>query len=76
MKTSSIDEVITKVASRPKSLKEATSASGLPREPVLYAWWTAPGLIAFVSRAPLADIERWKARMGWETPWYTSRHPV
>jgi hypothetical protein len=37
MKTSSIDEVITKLASRPKSLKEATSASGLPREPGLYA---------------------------------------
>ena len=27
---------------------------------------------AFVSRAPQADIERWKARMGWEViPWYT-----
>lgn len=25
----------------------------------------------FVSRAPQADIERWKARMGWEIPWYT-----
>ena len=24
-----------------------------------------------VSRAPQADIERWKARMGWEMPWYT-----
>ena len=24
-----------------------------------------------VSRAPQADIARWKARMGWETPWYT-----
>jgi len=25
-----------------------------------------------VSRAPRADIERWKARMGWEIiPWYT-----
>jgi predicted dithiol-disulfide oxidoreductase (DUF899 family) len=24
-----------------------------------------------VSRAPQADIERWKARMGWEIPWYT-----
>ena len=24
-----------------------------------------------VSRAPQADIERWRARMGWETPWYT-----
>ncbi|HLM36351.1 MAG TPA: DUF899 family protein, partial [Gaiellaceae bacterium] len=25
-----------------------------------------------VSRAPQADIERWKARMGWEVlPWYT-----
>jgi predicted dithiol-disulfide oxidoreductase (DUF899 family) len=27
--------------------------------------------LAFVSRAPQADIERWKARMGWEIiPWY------
>jgi len=24
-----------------------------------------------VSRAPQPDIERWKARMGWEIPWYT-----
>jgi len=27
--------------------------------------------LAFVSRAPQAYIERWKARMGWEIPWYT-----
>src|SRR6202140_5124224 len=27
--------------------------------------------LVFVSRAPLADIERVKARMGWEMPWYT-----
>jgi predicted dithiol-disulfide oxidoreductase (DUF899 family) len=27
--------------------------------------------LAFVSRAPQADIARWKARMGWEMPWYT-----
>jgi predicted dithiol-disulfide oxidoreductase (DUF899 family) len=27
--------------------------------------------LAFVSRAPQAEIERWKARMGWEIPWYT-----
>jgi predicted dithiol-disulfide oxidoreductase (DUF899 family) len=27
--------------------------------------------LAFVSRAPQADIERWKARMGWEIPWFT-----
>jgi predicted dithiol-disulfide oxidoreductase (DUF899 family) len=26
---------------------------------------------ANVSRAPQADIERYKARMGWEMPWYT-----
>jgi predicted dithiol-disulfide oxidoreductase (DUF899 family) len=26
---------------------------------------------AFVSRAPQADIERWRARMGWDIPWYT-----
>jgi len=24
-----------------------------------------------VSRAPQPDIERWKARMGWDIPWYT-----
>ena len=28
--------------------------------------------LAFVSRAPQSEIERWKARMGWEVPWYTS----
>jgi predicted dithiol-disulfide oxidoreductase (DUF899 family) len=28
--------------------------------------------IAFVSRAPQPEIERWRARMGWEViPWYT-----
>jgi len=27
--------------------------------------------LAFVSRAPQAEIARWKARMGWEIPWYT-----
>ncbi len=27
--------------------------------------------LAFVSRAPQQDIERWKARMGWEIPWFT-----
>jgi predicted dithiol-disulfide oxidoreductase (DUF899 family) len=27
--------------------------------------------LVFASRAPQADIERWKARMGWDIPWYT-----
>jgi predicted dithiol-disulfide oxidoreductase (DUF899 family) len=27
--------------------------------------------LAFVSRAPQTDIERVKARMGWDMPWYT-----
>jgi predicted dithiol-disulfide oxidoreductase (DUF899 family) len=27
--------------------------------------------LAYVSRAPQTDIERWKARMGWDIPWYT-----
>jgi predicted dithiol-disulfide oxidoreductase (DUF899 family) len=27
--------------------------------------------LAYVSRAPQADIKRLKARMGWEMPWYT-----
>jgi predicted dithiol-disulfide oxidoreductase (DUF899 family) len=27
--------------------------------------------LAFASRAPQEDIERWKARMGWDMPWYT-----
>lgn len=27
--------------------------------------------LAFVSRAPQPDIARWRARMGWEVPWYT-----
>jgi predicted dithiol-disulfide oxidoreductase (DUF899 family) len=30
-------------------------------------------MLAFVSRAPQADIERLKARMGWTMPWYTIR---
>jgi predicted dithiol-disulfide oxidoreductase (DUF899 family) len=28
--------------------------------------------LAFVSRAPYENIERLKARMGWEMPWYTT----
>ncbi len=27
--------------------------------------------LAFVSRSTQPEIERWKARMGWEMPWYT-----
>jgi predicted dithiol-disulfide oxidoreductase (DUF899 family) len=27
--------------------------------------------LVYVSRAPQADIERYKARMGWDVPWYT-----
>ncbi|HLM08096.1 MAG TPA: DUF899 domain-containing protein [Thermoleophilaceae bacterium] len=27
--------------------------------------------LAFASRAPQPDIERWKSRMGWTMPWYT-----
>jgi len=27
---------------------------------------------AMVSRAPLAKLERWKAKKGWEVPWYSS----
>ena len=27
---------------------------------------------ALVSRAPLAKLERWKAKRGWELPWYSS----
>jgi predicted dithiol-disulfide oxidoreductase (DUF899 family) len=27
--------------------------------------------LVFVSRAPQKDIERWKARMGWNIPWFT-----
>jgi predicted dithiol-disulfide oxidoreductase (DUF899 family) len=27
--------------------------------------------LVFVSRAPQENIERWKARMGWDMPWYT-----
>jgi predicted dithiol-disulfide oxidoreductase (DUF899 family) len=27
--------------------------------------------LAFVSRAPQPDIDRWKARMGWGIPWFT-----
>ena len=27
---------------------------------------------AMVSRAPLAKLERWKAKKGWDIPWYSS----
>jgi predicted dithiol-disulfide oxidoreductase (DUF899 family) len=27
--------------------------------------------LVFVSRAPQPDIQRWKARMGWDIPWFT-----
>jgi predicted dithiol-disulfide oxidoreductase (DUF899 family) len=27
--------------------------------------------LVFVSRAPQSEIQRWKARMGWDIPWYT-----
>jgi predicted dithiol-disulfide oxidoreductase (DUF899 family) len=27
---------------------------------------------AMVSRAPLAKLERWKAKQGWDVPWYSS----
>jgi predicted dithiol-disulfide oxidoreductase (DUF899 family) len=27
--------------------------------------------LVFVSRAPQENIEQWKARMGWDIPWYT-----
>ncbi len=27
--------------------------------------------LVFASRAPQEDIARWKARMGWDIPWYT-----
>ncbi|MGE0029110.1 MAG: DUF899 domain-containing protein [Thermoleophilia bacterium] len=27
--------------------------------------------LAFVSRAPQADIARWRGRMGWDIPWYS-----
>jgi predicted dithiol-disulfide oxidoreductase (DUF899 family) len=27
--------------------------------------------LVFVSRAPQENIEQWKARMGWDVPWYT-----
>jgi predicted dithiol-disulfide oxidoreductase (DUF899 family) len=28
--------------------------------------------LAYVSRAPLAKLERWKALKGWKVPWYSS----
>jgi hypothetical protein len=52
VKTSSLDEVITQLTSIPKSLKEATGASGLPSEPGLYAWSTVPGAIPDVPHGP------------------------
>ena len=56
MKTSSIDEVITQLTSIPKSLKEATGASGLPRNPGLYAWWTVRGSIPDVPHCPHPEL--------------------
>jgi predicted dithiol-disulfide oxidoreductase (DUF899 family) len=29
---------------------------------------------AIVSRAPIANIKRYKKRMGWTLPWYSSQH--
>jgi predicted dithiol-disulfide oxidoreductase (DUF899 family) len=29
--------------------------------------------LVFASRAPQADIQRVKARMGWQMPWYTMK---
>lgn len=52
MTPSTIDEVIGQLISTPKSLNEATSPSGLPSEPGLYAWWTLLGSIPNVPRCP------------------------
>lgn len=62
MKTPSIDEVMTKLTSIPKSLKEATGASGLPREPGLYASWTVPGSIPDVPRGPHPTVVQTEER--------------
>ena len=29
--------------------------------------------LAYVSRAPLEKLERWKAKKGWDFPWYSSQ---
>lgn len=34
--------------------------------------WARDTTFAMVSRAPLADFEPFKARMGWKMPWYSS----
>jgi len=52
METSSIEEVITQLTSIPRSLKDATGATGLPREPGLYAWWAIPRSIPDVPHCP------------------------
>ena len=36
------------------------------------AIYTRDTSYAMVSRAPLAKLERWKAKRGWEIPWYSS----
>jgi predicted dithiol-disulfide oxidoreductase (DUF899 family) len=33
---------------------------------------TRDTMYALVSRAPLEKLERWKAKMGWDIPWYSS----
>src|SRR3954469_21177333 len=60
MTTASSDEVIRRLTSIPKSLRQATGASGLPSEPGLYAWWTVPGSIPDVTHCPhptLPDLD-------------------
>ena len=60
MNAPSIEEVVAELTSIPKSLNEATSSSGLPPEPGLYAWWTVPGSIPDVPGCPhptVADLD-------------------
>ncbi len=33
---------------------------------------TRDTIYAMVSRAPLEKLERWKAKRGWDVPWYSS----
>lgn len=48
----SIENAIAALTAPPRSLEVSTSASGLPPEPGLYAWWTVPGSIPGVPRCP------------------------
>jgi hypothetical protein len=49
---STLHDILAELTATPKSLERATAATGLPREPGLYAWWTVPRSIPGVPGCP------------------------